>query len=384
MDSNISNGIPTGALYGVVMAGGSGTRFWPESTSKRPKQYLSFVKSSDLEKSDSVSDSLLAQALKRFGAGVPVSHRRVVTVREQVDCVLEHSQGILPNDGIYFEPCGRNTAPCLLLTLCQLRNEGAGDEDIMILVPADHVILNTQGFQKTLRTAVSVAAQSDGLVTIGIRPHFPHTGYGYIKVGKEQKDRPCFKVESFVEKPQLEKAQSYLAAGNYYWNVGIFVGKLGSFWQEMAQHSPQIFQYARPLLEALKEKRPELQKQKVEKIYQQIPADSIDYAIMEKSSKNQLVPAEFDWNDLGSWDALIDIYEKKQGNCIPHDNKIYIENAQNNTVWAKKEQMVALIGVKDLIVVNCDKVLMVLPRQDAQKVKNIVQFLKEKDELELL
>jgi len=350
-----------GNLYSLIMAGGQGTRFWPESTSKKPKQYLPLVS----------KKSLLEETLDRLEGLIPSEKRFIVTVREQEKLVYENSKNKIGKDGVIFEPSGRNTAPCILLSLATLLKQGASREDVVAILPSDHVILNKTGFQQTLSQASKVATLKKKIVTIGIPPHFPHTGYGYIQKGDEL-DEGAFIVSSFKEKPNVETAMKYLEEGKYFWNAGMFVAQIGVLLSEFEKNAPSTFNFYDELYGAVGDK------DKVNKVYSQIPADSIDYAVMEKSDQVALCQANFDWNDLGSWDALSTVIDETEGNTIVSAKKHYFEQAKGNIVYAP-DQFVSLVNVDDLIVIANGKNVVVLPKSDSQKVKNIVNFLKETD-----
>jgi len=233
------------------------------------------------------------------------------------------------------------------------------------------VILNKGGFQDTLKMASSVAFEKGEIVVIGIRPHFPHTGYGYIESGEKQ-STSCFKVESFKEKPTKEKAFEYLSEGNYFWNAGMFISKIGVLLEEFAQHAPEVYKFFPELRDAIEKN------EDVATVYEKIPKNSIDYAVMEKSKKVSVVPALFDWNDLGSWDALEDVVKSQEGNTFVKGEGHYFKEAKGNIVFAPGK-FVSLVGVNDLVVVSNEKVLMVLPKSDSQKVKSIVEDLKKEN-----
>lgn len=343
------------------MAGGQGTRFWPESTSKKPKQYLPLVS----------KQSLLADTLDRLDGLVSNDKRYIVTVKEQEALVLEESSGKMNDDQVVFEPSGRNTAPCILLSLATLLKKGADRSDVVAILPSDHVILNKNGFQQTIQSAVKVAQSKKRIITIGIPPHFPHTGFGYIQTGEELSE-DSLDVVTFKEKPNLETAVSYLESGKYLWNAGMFVAELGVLLEEFETHSPEMFSHFNELYEAIGND------EKVAKVYDLLASESIDYAIMEKSSRIGLCKANFDWNDLGSWDALSSVVEETEENTLVSANNHYFENAKGNIVYTPN-QFVGLIGVEDLIVVANGKSVVVLPKSESQKVKNIVNHLKEKD-----
>ncbi|OUR96532.1 hypothetical protein A9Q84_09285 [Halobacteriovorax marinus] len=346
-------------LYSLVMAGGQGTRFWPESTSKKPKQYLSLVS----------EKSLLEETLDRLDGLIPTDKRYIVTVREQEQLVYSNSKNKIGENGVIFEPSGRNTAPCILLSLATLLKQGASREDVVAILPSDHVILNRSGFQQTLSQASKVAVGQKRIVTIGIPPHFPHTGYGYIQKGDELEEG-SFIVSSFKEKPNFETAKKYLEEGKYFWNAGMFVAQIGVLLAEFEKHSPSTYEFYEQLYNAVGDK------DLVSKVYSQIPADSIDYAVMEKSDKVALCQANFDWNDLGSWDALATVIDETDDNTLVSAKGHYFEEAKGNIIYAP-EQFVSLVNVQDLIVIANGKNVVVLPKSDSQKVKNIVNFLKD-------
>ncbi len=350
-----------GNIYSLVMAGGQGTRFWPESTSKKPKQYLPLV----------TKQSLLADTLDRLDGLVSHEQRYIVTVKEQKKLVHEEAASKMGEGQVVFEPSGRNTAPCILLSLATLLKNGAKDSDVVVILPSDHVILNKNGFQQTIQSAVKVATDKKRIITIGIPPHFPHTGFGYIQTGAELTEN-SLDVVSFKEKPNLETAVSYLESGKYLWNAGMFVSEIGLLLEEFKEHSPEIFSYYDELYEAIGDEKKEAE------VYAKLPSESIDYAIMEKTSRIGLCKANFDWNDLGSWDALSTVVEETEGNTLVSAKNHYFEDAKGNVVYTP-DQFVGLIGVDDLIVIANGKSVVVLPKSDSQKVKHIVNHLKEKD-----
>ncbi|EQC52375.1 mannose-1-phosphate guanylyltransferase [Bacteriovorax sp. DB6_IX] len=351
--------------YCLIMAGGKGTRLWPESTQNKPKQYLSLVG----------DGTLLSQTLKRFENIVDQDHRYIVTTFDQRDLAKECSENLINQTSFIYEPSGRNTGPCILLSLAAMEKAGATDNDVVAVMPSDHVILDLNGFQSTFNKAVELARSTDSITTMGIRPHFPHTGYGYIRRGDKVLDG--FKVAQFVEKPNFETAKSYLATGEYFWNAGMFMATLGTFKREFAKHSPQMFAF----YEELKNNADDFNK--LSEVYNKVPEDSIDYAIMEKSENVTIVPAEFDWNDLGSWEALEQVIDPEGGNTVVNAKSVYLKDAEGNVIYAPGK-FVSLININDLVVVSNDKTLMVMPKKDAQRVKEVVNHLKDKGEKELL
>jgi len=344
-------------LYCLIMSGGQGTRFWPESTRKKPKQYLKLLG----------NKTLLQQTLTRFSM-IPQDQRYVVTVSSQARLVNDQCIGHLDETGIILEPTGRNTGPCILLSLAHLKASGMGGSDVVAVMPADHIILNHQGFQEVLLEAKNLAQKEQSIVTIGVPPTFPHTGYGYIQQGKNIQGSNAYQVQSFKEKPDGETAAKYVSEGNFLWNAGMFVATLDVFLQELEEHASEMFQHFSGLCENIHDP------DKIKSLYEKIPKESIDYALMEKTKKILVIPARFDWNDLGSWDALESVLEKKQENTCVNAEDYYFDNAKGNIVYAPGK-FVSLINVQDLIVVCNDTSVLILPKTDAQKVKKIVEHL---------
>ena len=345
-------------LYGIVMAGGQGTRFWPESTAKKPKQYIALAGET----------SLLTQSLERFEGLIPSERRYVVTVKAQEELAKQHSKNNIATNGLIFEPAGRNTAPCILLAIAALVVEGAKLDDVVCIVPSDHVILNENGFRKTVEIASIEASKQQRIVTIGIVPTFPHTGYGYIQKAELQGE--AFSVKQFREKPDQETAKSYLKTGEYLWNAGMFVSPIGIFLRELETCSPETFKSYNALVDALTKKDEKL----LADIYGQMPKDSIDYAVMEKSKFVSVVPSQFDWNDLGSWDALESIMQATDGNFNVSGDRVLTHEASGNIIFTPGKTT-ALVGVNDLVVVSNEHSVLVMPKSKSQDVKKIVEKL---------
>ncbi|MBI2520557.1 MAG: mannose-1-phosphate guanylyltransferase [Bdellovibrio sp.] len=353
------------SFFAVVMAGGKGTRFWPYSVRSKPKQYLQLVG----------THSLLEQTLMRLDPLISPEDRFIVTVQEQSVLAQENSHNLINKSGLIFEPEGRNTGPCILLALAHLlvhaTVRGVNHDSVVAILPSDHVILNTQAFRTTLNKAFLAAQKHNAIVTIGIRPNFPHTGYGYINA-KDSLGDALYKVHAFKEKPNLETATQYLREGGYYWNAGMFVGSIGTFLEEFKLYAPAMYQHMEELIQAIKKANTDA----VTTVYKKMPKESIDYAVMEKSQKILVLEAAFDWNDLGSWDALESVCQKNEGNVLEKVRGAYANNAKGNIVFAPSK-FVALINVNDLAIVESGKVLMVLPKKDSQQVKQVVEFLEK-------
>lgn len=361
-------------IYCLVMAGGKGTRLWPESTAQKPKQYMKLFG----------DRSLIEETLSRFDNFINPSNRYIVTIEEQKDLCEKLCADKYHPQGLILEPSGRNTAPCILLALAQMVKSGAGKNDVVAIMASDHVILNVKGFQKTIQYAAKVAEELKNIVTIGINATFPHTGYGYIHRGSslhKEGDQSAYKVNAFKEKPNAETAKSYIQSGEYFWNAGMFVSPIGILLEEFEKHDPTLFAFYQKFLDNLGDKK------KLAEIYNQTNQNSLDYAVMEKSSKVTVIPAAFDWNDIGSWDALESIAKKTEGNFVISskydEKKTFLKDSSGNIIYCP-DQFVAISGVNDLIIVSNEKSLMIIPKKDSQKVKEIYQYLKDSKYQDLL
>lgn len=340
------------------MAGGKGTRFWPESTQEHPKQYLKLMS----------DKTLLEETCDRFNHLIKPEQRFVVTVSEQKKLCAESSNGKINAEGIILEPSGRNTAPCILLSLAYLAKQGVTENDVIAIVPSDHVILNKKGFQTTLKKAFEFCVKKNEIVTIGITPNFPHTGFGYIQKG-EMVNGEAFKVARFKEKPHFELAKEYVRTGEYLWNAGMFVAPVKVLLEEFKTHAPDMYKHFEELKNAIGNPN------ELKAVYDKIPADSLDYAIMEKSKHVSVIPAQFDWNDLGSWDALATVVNETHGNVVVKSDGQFFLNSTDNIIYAP-DKFVALINMDKHIIVSNDKVVLIAPIKDSQEVKKIVESLK--------
>jgi mannose-1-phosphate guanylyltransferase len=343
-------------FYCLIMAGGKGTRFWPESTEAKPKQYLTIFN----------EKSLLEETCDRFSGLIDENRRFVVTVKSQKELCKEATKNKI--NSIIFEPTGRNTGPCILLSLAKLQTSGVDLDSVVAIVPSDHVILNKNGFQNTLSKAAELAISLQEIVTIGITPNFPHTGFGYIEKGKIQNGE-SFSVSKFKEKPHFELAKEYVSSGNYLWNAGMFVAPLKVLIEEFKIHAPKMFSHFENLKTVINDEA------KLFEEYQKIPSDSFDYAILEKSNKVSVVPATFDWNDLGSWDALTSVVPETHANTVVKSLGQEFMNSTGNIIYAP-DKFVSLIDVKDHVVVVNDKVVLVTPISSSQEIKKVVEKLK--------
>jgi mannose-1-phosphate guanylyltransferase/mannose-6-phosphate isomerase len=347
-------------LTPVILSGGAGTRLWPLSRELYPKQLLSLT-----GKRTMIQDTALR--LKGLEAGAPVivcndAHRFLVA--EQMRQI-----GIEPR-AIVLEPCGRNTAPAIALAAFAAL-KGSGDADpVLLVLPADHVIRDVVAFQMAVSAALG-AAEEGHLVTFGIVPHTPETGYGYIKRGQQL--GPAYRIEQFVEKPNAERAAQFLASGGYYWNSGMFMFRARRYLEELERFAPAIATAARRAFEGA---RADLDFTRVDtKAFEACPSDSIDYAVMEKTSQAVVVPLDAGWSDVGSWASLHAASECDSSGNVAHGD-VLVEDSSNCYLHSES-RLVAAVGLKDHVVVETKDAVLVAPKNRVQDVKALVGKLKE-------
>jgi mannose-1-phosphate guanylyltransferase/mannose-6-phosphate isomerase len=343
-------------VYPVLLAGGSGTRLWPVSRELYPKQLVKFIG----------ENSLVQNTIKRLPLSLDMENVRIVCGKEHVHEIERHIKeiGITSENKIIAEPCGRNTAPAILLAM---RLVLANERDAVLCVfPADHVIRDEHVFHERLAAAVKLA-EMDYIVTFGITPHYPETGYGYIEGGKKI-SFGALSVKRFVEKPDLETAKRYIDAGNFFWNSGMFAFKASVMDQELSLLHPELFHQMKQL--------PFKGGVISEKDYRKLPNISIDYAVMEKTDKGAVLPSDFGWSDIGSWKSLYDFIPKDaEGNVI--DGDVISEDTRNCFIMGY-ERLIATNGIRNIVVVETPDSVFVSDMETSRDVKNIVNKLKEK------
>lgn len=360
-------------LIPIILSGGAGTRLWPLSWGEHPKQFLPLVTERTM-----IQETLLR--LKGLNIGSPViscgeSHRFMVA--EQIGEVMGEIDSLVKpgNDTgsvkptIILEPMAKNTAPAIAAACCAAIKQ---DKDaVVVVLPSDHVIADVEAFQKAVCTAAS-NAEKGFLVTFGIVPTFPATGYGYVKASGAESDG-AYTLEKFVEKPCLEKAEEYLASGEYAWNSGMFVFKAQTFLEELKLHSPEMAQLS---IEAFEKAKVETDFIRLDKdSFGQIKGDSIDYAVMEKTSKGRVVKLNAGWDDVGSWSALYDISQKDSNmNVINGDDIITIDTTSSYIRGCKRT--IATIGLDDIVIVDSDEALLVAAKGKIQDVKKVAEQIK--------
>lgn len=348
--------------YVVIMAGGSGTRFWPASRKSRPKQFLAIGS----------ERSLLAETAARLEGVVEPEHLYVVTGAAHA----EHASADLPrvpSENILVEPSGRNTAPCIGWAT---RHILAKDPDARIAVlPADHYIRDTAGFAAYLEGAFSAA--EDRIVLFGMIPDRPETGFGYIQKGDETgtaNERPVHDVSRFVEKPDVDTAKAYLASGDYLWNAGMFVFPARLMDEEIRTHVPELAAGLDRLMAT-----PDA----IGAIYPTLPSAPIDTAVMERSSRTSVMPAEFGWSDVGSWDAARDVYPADEDDNVALGDTL-LDGTKRSYVDARAGRLVAVVGLEDIVVVDTPDAVLVMKRGESQAVKTIVARLTKSEREDLL
>ncbi len=353
-------------IYAVVMAGGVGSRFWPASRAKTPKQLLDLTGS---------GRTMIAATVDRLKPDIPEERVIVVTGEVTAQAVRE-ALPTLPKENILAEPEGRNTAPCIGWAALHVKHRDP--EGILAVMPSDHLVADKNKFIDAVKTAAG-AAKDGALVTFGITPDRPETGFGYIDM--EAEIAPSIrKVNCFVEKPSLEVAKQYLAAGNFTWNSGMFFFSSKRILDEIARQMPDLKAGLDEIDAAINAGN---ETEVVKRVYPTLPSESIDYGIMEGASDILCVPADFGWSDLGSWAAAYDLSQKDtDGNAIEADS-IMVES-KNCLIRAPKDKLVALVGVKDLVVVDTGDSLLVCSTSKSQDVKKVVTTLKKQNRKDLL
>jgi len=341
-------------IKAVIMAGGSGTRLWPLSRAAHPKQFLKLHG----------QETMLQGTFNRL-SGLDINSSVTICNEEHRFFVAEQLRQIDKLDSIILEPFGRNTAPAIALAAFS----SLSDDPLMLVLSADHVIDDEEAFVKKVMDAVPLA-QSGNLVSFGIIPNEPNTGYGYIKKGISKGDG--FIVDSFVEKPSIELAKEYFNSSDYLWNSGMFLFKASAYLEELQIHRSDIYEACKLSIMNTSQDGDFIRID--ESAFSKCPSDSIDYSVMEKTDKAVVIPMDIGWNDIGSWSALWDISEKDiNGNAIHGD---VILDETNNSYIRSDNKLIAVLGVDDLVIVDTKDVLVVANKNSVQNIKTIVQQLK--------
>jgi mannose-1-phosphate guanylyltransferase len=343
-------------IHVIIMAGGKGTRFWPLSRSKRAKQFLNILG----------HKSLIEQTIQRILPSCTLHNLWIVTNQTQ-KTYINKIKYPLKSKQILYEPMGKNTAACIGWAATEILKKDP--QATLVILPADHIIKQTKQFNQTIKKATKLAQKENCLVTIGIKPDKPHTGYGYIETTNAQK---CIdQVLAFHEKPDLLTAQKFLKTGRFFWNSGMFIWQAQTIIDLMAHHLPQHYQILQKIASLPKDSQ---YSQKLSALFSKFPNISIDYGILEKAhTQTKMIQSNFTWNDLGSWSALEE-YLKKDPSNNAVKGKLKTLNSQNNLVFSP-HKLVTLIDVQNLIVVDTPDALLVLPKSSDQKIKDLLNTL---------
>lgn len=359
-------------VYAVIMAGGFGTRFWPRSREKTPKQLLEIVN----------KGTMIQNTVKRISDLIDPKNILVVTNKMQKQVIATQLPNV-PADNIIVEPLGRNTAPCIGLAGLFIRR--FDPEAVMVVLPADHIMHDEEEFRRVLRLASWVAYESGKLITVGIQPTRPETGYGYIQVVDENDgknpyfERGVYKVKTFAEKPNVETAQKFLESGDFLWNSGMFIWRVDSIMREIQTHLPELYSELLKIDEGIESPKFD---NIVETVYRTIRSISIDYGVMEKAREVYVIKGNFGWSDVGSWDEVFRISGKDEnGNSV--SGQTFLQNTKNTYIHANG-QFVATVGVEDLIIITTDDAVLVCKQGHSQDVKEIVDYLRRKQKIDFL
>lgn len=351
--------------YGIIMAGGGGTRFWPLSRQETPKQLLNL----------SGKDLMVNEAIERLCQVADKDDIFIVTNSIQTPKMLEATKKRIKKNHILSEPSSRNTAACIGYAAFEiLKKYGDG---LMVITPSDAYIKDEKEFAKVLKIALETAKTKDVLVTVGIKPTFASTGYGYIKFKKDENS--AFKVLEFKEKPELATAQKYVESGDYLWNSGMFIWKASTILEAFKNFLPNVYSDLEKIAQSMKTQE---EFKVIEEIYPKIESISVDYGIMEKSDSVYVVPGDFGWSDVGSFDMLGALHKTdKNGNIII--GKFINIDTKNSIIYSAK-RLVATIGLDDVVVVETPDAVLVCKKDRVQDVKKVVEELKAQRRFELL
>ena len=348
--------------YAILMAGGVGSRFWPISTQDFPKQFHEML---------GTGDTLIQKTFNRLAKLIPQENIFILTNERYNDLVFEQLPQVTKRQ-VVLEPAMRNTAPCILYAALKIQKENS--DALMIVAPSDHWIEDEDTFTINVQEAFDFCEDNDALMTLGIKPTFPNTGYGYIEFDKTSNNNIKV-VEQFREKPDYATAKSFIEQGNFLWNAGIFMWSVSAVISAFKANQPELF--------ALFEQGYDLYNTEFEddfilENYAKAENISVDYAIMEKSTNVYVIPAEFDWNDLGTWGSLYDKLDKDENNNAVVNARTLTEDASGNMIRTEHDKIVVVDGLNDYIIVDKEEVLLIFPKTKEQDIKKVLQSVKDK------
>lgn len=345
-------------VFAVIMAGGVGSRFWPRSKEKTPKQLLKIFG----------ENTMIQDTVNRLKDIVRKENIFIVTNKIQRDEILNQLKDI-PAENIIEEPFGRNTAACIGLASVIIKNKVK--DAVTLVLPADHIIKDKELFDKTIMKAADFAYYSKGLVTIGIKPTRPETGYGYIQINETEISENISKVLTFAEKPNYATAVRFLESGDFYWNSGMFIWRVDVILEEIKSFLPDLYEGLDKISSEINSSK---YNETLTNVYGMLRSVSIDYGIMEKSNKVFLTKGEFSWSDVGSWEEVYQLSQKTdKGNAV--NGNVFLDATSDSFIYSP-EKFTAAIGVENLIIINTKDALLVCRRDNSQDVKKVVDYLK--------
>lgn len=347
--------------YAILMAGGVGSRFWPVSTTEFPKQFHDML---------GAGETLIQKTFSRLSKLIPVENILILTNEKYNHIVLEQLP-LVKQEQVLLEPAMRNTAPCILYASMKIKKQNP--EAVMVVAPSDHWIEDESLFSQNLQQCFDFCSKENALMTLGIQPTFPNTGFGYIEFDKSD-NNPIKKVNQFREKPDYETAKSFLEAGNFLWNGGIFIWSVQAIIASFEKFQPQMNAL---FLKGWDDYNMDTEKDFITENYGLAENVSIDYAVMEKAANVYVLPATFDWNDLGTWGSLHEKLDKDENNNSVVNATVLLNNASSNIISAAKDKLVIIDGLEDFIIVDKDHVLLIYPKSKEQEIKGIVSQLKK-------
>ncbi len=348
--------------YAVLMAGGVGSRFWPISTSGYPKQFHDML---------GTGDTLIQKTFKRLNKFIPTENILILTNERYNDLVLEQLP-LVKQEQVVLEPAMRNTAPCILYAALKIQK--MNPDGVMIVAPSDHWIEDEEAFARDVTACFNKCEKEEVLCTLGIKPTFPNTGFGYIEFEKDG-DTDLKKVRQFREKPDYETAKEFLAQGNFLWNAGIFMWSVHTIIIAFKKYQKEQYE----LFEAGTDYYNTNEESEFIKVnYPKAENISIDYAILENSKSIFVLPATFDWNDLGTWGSLYDKLDKDSSNNAVVNSRVLSEDAEGNMICSRKDKIVVVDGLNDYIIVDKEEVLLIYPKSKEQDIKQVLNKVKAK------
>lgn len=345
--------------YAILMAGGVGSRFWPVSTVDFPKQFHDML---------GTGDTLIQKTFSRLSKLIPVENILILTNEKYNNLVLDQLP-MVKQEQVLLEPAMRNTAPCILYASLKIQKQNP--DALMVVAPSDHWIEDEDEFANNLKQCFDFCASENALMTLGIQPTFPNTGFGYIEFDKTDSN-PIKKVSQFREKPDYETAKSFLASGNYLWNGGIFIWSAKAITEAFSEFQPVMNNL---FMNGFEKYNTNSEKEFITTNYANADNISIDYAVLEKAQNVYVLPATFDWNDLGTWGSLHEKLQKDEYENAVVNATVVLENASNNIISANNKKIIVIDGLNDYIIVDKDDVLLIYPKSKEQDIKKIVSKL---------